>query len=166
MKELAGDAAEGFLCSQAGLPVQATARSFLDAFKKRFNVEPILYAPFTYDAANILIAAMEKANSSDPAKYLGEVAKITHAGASGAITFDSKGDRRDAEITIFEMKGGKIEPIALIKAGKTFTLAEFLAAAAGAAPGGAAGVVANTVKDAVKDAAKDIGKAIMDAAKK
>ncbi len=113
MKELAGEAAEGLLCSQAGIPPQAASQKFLDAYKKRFNADPILYAPFTYDAANLLIAAMKKADSAEPAKYLGELHKISYSGATGTITFDDKGDRKDAEITIFTMKGGKIEPIAV-----------------------------------------------------
>jgi hypothetical protein len=29
---------------------QAADKKFLDAYKKKFNVDPILYAPFTYDA--------------------------------------------------------------------------------------------------------------------
>src|SRR5437660_7330870 len=35
MKELAGDAAEGLLCSQAGIPPQAASKKFLDAYKKK-----------------------------------------------------------------------------------------------------------------------------------
>src|SRR6185503_1242349 len=41
MKELAGAAADGLLCSQAGLPPQAADKAFLDAFKKKYNVDPI-----------------------------------------------------------------------------------------------------------------------------
>jgi branched-chain amino acid transport system substrate-binding protein len=128
MKELAGDAAEGLLCSQAGIPPQAASKKFLDAYKKRFNQDPILYAPFTYDAANLLIEAMKKANSADPAKYLPELQKISFSGSTGPISFDEKGDRKDAEITIFTMKGGKIEPIAVVKSGKTLPYEEFLKA--------------------------------------
>jgi branched-chain amino acid transport system substrate-binding protein len=126
MTKLAGPAAEGLLCSQAGLPPQAASKKFLDAYKKKFNVDPILYAPFTYDAANLLIEAMKKADSADPKKYLPELAKISHDGATGKIAFDEKGDRKDAEMTIFTMKGGKIEPIAIIKGGKTTPYAEFI----------------------------------------
>jgi branched-chain amino acid transport system substrate-binding protein len=129
MKELAGDAAEGLLCSQAGIPPQAASKKFLDAYKKKFNADPILYSPFTYDAANLLIEAMKKANSTDPKKYLGELQKISFSGASGPISFDDKGDRKDAEITMFSMKGGKLEPIAVIKGGKTMTYDEFAKAA-------------------------------------
>ena len=126
MQELAGEAAEGLLCSQAGIPPQAASKAFLDAYKKRFNMDPILYAPFTYDAANLLIEAMKKAGSSDPKVYLPELQKINFTGATGNIQFDDKGDRKDAEMTIFTMKGGKIEPIAVIKSGKTMSYDEFV----------------------------------------
>jgi branched-chain amino acid transport system substrate-binding protein len=126
MAKLAGQAAEGLLCSQAGIPVAAADKKFLEAYKKKFNADPILYSPFTYDAANILIAAMQKANSADPAKYLPELQKLSFTGATGPISFDAKGDRKDAEMTIFTMKSGKIEPIAVIKSGKTISYAEFV----------------------------------------
>src|SRR5262249_1038753 len=134
MKELTGDAADGLLCSQAGIPPQAADKKFLSAYKKRFNVDPILYSPFTYDAANLLIEAMKKADSADPAKYLPELAKIEYNGATGRIAFDQKGDRRDPEMTIFTMKGGKLEPIAIVKGGKTMTYDDFMRSAGGAAP--------------------------------
>ncbi|HJS78531.1 MAG TPA: branched-chain amino acid ABC transporter substrate-binding protein [Burkholderiales bacterium] len=126
MKELAGEAVEGMLCSQAGIPPQAASKKFLDAYKKKFNADPILYSPFTYDATNLLIEAMKKANSTDPKKYLGELQKISFTGASGPISFDEKGDRKDAEITMFTMKGGKLEPIAVIKGDKTMSYDEFV----------------------------------------
>ncbi len=136
MNKLAGDAAEGLICSQAGLPVQAANKKFLDAYKAKFKTDPILYSPFTYDSANLLIAAMKKANSVDPAKYLPELAKISYEGATGKIEFDDKGDRKDAEMTIFTLKAGKLEPLAIIKSGKTIKFEDFVkeAAAPVAAP--------------------------------
>ena len=138
MGEFAGSAADGLLCSQAGIPPQAASKKFLDAYKKRFNVEPILYSPFTYDAASLLIEAMKQASSADPAKYLPVLQKIDFAGATGRISFDEKGDRKDAEMTIFTMKGGKLLPIAIIKSGKTVKYEDFVAQAAAPKPGDAA----------------------------
>jgi len=132
MKELAGEAAEGLLCSQAGIPPQAASKKLLDAYKKKFSSDPILYSPFTYDAVNLLIEAMKKADSAEPSKYLPELQKISFSGATGSISFDDKGDRKDAEITIFTMKGGKIEPLAVIKGGKTVPYEEFLKTMGGA----------------------------------
>lgn len=153
MTKLAGAAADGLLCSQAGLPPQAADKKFLDAYKKKFNVDPILYAPFTYDAANLLIEAMKKANSADPAKYLPELAKSNFKGATGQIAFDEKGDRKDAEMTIFTMKDGKLGPVAIVKGGKTTDYAEFMKAAA-PAPAAPAAPAAEPAKDAPKAEAK------------
>ena len=138
MKDLAGDAAEGLICSQAGLPVQAASTKFVDAYKAKFNADPIQYSPFTYDSTNLLIEAMKKANSAVPAKYLPELAKISYEGATGKIEFDAKGDRKDAEMTIFVMKAGKIEPIAIIKGATTIPFGDFIKAAASTAAPAAA----------------------------
>jgi len=136
MGKLAGPAAEGILCSQAGIPTQSASKAFLDAFKAKYG-DVKQYAPFTYDAANLLISAMQKANSTDPAKYLPSLASISYDGASGHIEFDAKGDRKDAEMTIFELRNGKVEPIAIIKGGKT-TKVESAPTQAAAAPAAAA----------------------------
>ena len=138
MAELAGPAAEGLICSQAGIPVQAAGKKFLDAYKAKFKVDPILYSPFTYDAANLLIAAMKKADSAEPAKYLAALAASDYNGASGNIKFDEKGDRKDAEMTIFTLKDGKITPLAIIKGGKSLTLDEYAALSAPAPAAAAA----------------------------
>ena len=69
---------------------------------------------------------MQKANSADPKKYLPEVAKIDFTGVTGKIGFDGKGDRKDAEMTIFTMKAGKITPVAVIKGGKTTKFEDFM----------------------------------------
>ncbi len=135
MVKFAGSASEDMLCSQAGIPPLASSRKFLDAYKARFKQEPIIYAPFTYDATNLLIEAMKKANSRDPAKYLPVLQKLEFSGATGRIAFDAKGDRRDAEITIFIMKGGALQPIAVIKGGKSIKFEDFTPQAE-AAPAG------------------------------
>jgi branched-chain amino acid transport system substrate-binding protein len=127
MGELAGAAAEGLVCSQAGIPVQAAGKKFLDGYQAAFKIAPILYSPFTYDATRLLIAAMQKADSADPAKYLPVLQAIDFNGASGNIQFDAKGDRKDAEMTIFTLKDAKITPLAIIKGGKSLTLDEYAA---------------------------------------
>jgi branched-chain amino acid transport system substrate-binding protein len=149
MSKLAGESAEGLICSQAGIPAVAASKKFLENYKKKFNVDPILYSPFTYDAALLLVEAMKKANSADPAKYLPELAKISFNGASGKIEFDEKGDRKDAEMTIFTMKAGKITPVAIIKSGKSMTVDEYIAMSA---PAPAAAVPTTTTTTTVEAA--------------
>lgn len=137
MGKLAGGAAEGLICSQAGLPASAASAAFNDAFKAKYG-EVKQYAPFYYDAVGLMIAAMQKADSTDPAKYLPELQKISFNGATGKIEFDDKGDRKDAEITIFTLKDGKVAPVGVVKAGKAQSFDEFMAAMkASAAPAAA-----------------------------
>src|SRR3954454_10205017 len=68
MGKLAGKAAEGLVCSQAGLPREAASPEFTKAFNAKFG-EIKQYAPLFYDATNAVIEAMKKADSVDPAKF-------------------------------------------------------------------------------------------------
>ena len=117
MAQLAGPAGEGLACSQAGLPAAAASREFLEAFNKKYGPTK-LYAPFYYDATNVVIEAMRKADSTDPVKFTPEIYKVSHQGATGKIEFDAKGDRKDAEMTIFRMKAKEIVPVAIYRDGK------------------------------------------------
>jgi branched-chain amino acid transport system substrate-binding protein len=60
---------------------------------------------------------MQKADSIDPAKFTPEIYNVSLDGATGRLAFDAKGDRKDAEMTIFRMKDGKIVPVAVVKSG-------------------------------------------------
>ena len=118
MAKLAGNAAEGMVCSQAGLPKEAASKEFVDAFKAKYG-EIKQYAPYFYDATNAVIEAMKKANSADPAKFAPEIFNVSFQGATGMVEFDAKGDRKGAEVTIFRLQGGKIVPVAIVKEGKS-----------------------------------------------
>jgi len=136
MAKLAGASAEGFACSQAGLPAVAASKDFQDAFKAKFG-EIKQYAPYFYDGAMAIVEAMKKADSVDPAVFVPKMAEVSFQGATGKVEFDAKGDRKDAEMTIFRMgKDGKIAPVAIVKNGvsSAFTMAPAPAAAPAAAP--------------------------------
>jgi branched-chain amino acid transport system substrate-binding protein len=156
MSELAGPAAEGMVCSQAGLPSEAASKEFSDAFKAKYG-EIQQYAPYFYDATRATIEAMKKANSTDPAKYAPELFNVSFTGATGKVEFDQKGDRKDAEMTIFKLQSGKVVPISIVKGGVAtpFTAgAAPAAAAAGSAPATAPAAPAEPPKDEKKGEAK------------
>ena len=84
------------------------------SFKKRFNDDVKLYAPYVYDAVNVMVAAMVKADSSDPAKYLPVLAKTEgYKGVTGTISFDDKGDIKNGALTLYTFKGGAREQLAV-----------------------------------------------------
>ena len=70
--KLAADAAEGAYGSSPGVPLAQMpgGKDFEGKFKSKYNLDIQIYAPYAYDAANVMLAAMKKAGSADPAKYL------------------------------------------------------------------------------------------------
>jgi len=154
MGKLAGAAAEGMVCSQAGLPREAASKDFVDAFTAKYG-EIKQYAPYFYDGTNAMIEAMKKANSVDPAKFGPEVFNVSFTGATGKVEFDAKGDRKDAEMTIFKLKDGKVVPISIVKNGvATPFVAAPAAAAPAAAPAAPAAAPAAPAKEEPKDEKK------------
>ena len=127
--KLAGGAAEGEYCTQAGLPPDKmpNAADFVKRFTEKYG--PIqVYAPYAYDAANTLIAAMQKANTTDPAKYLPALASISYDGITAKIEFDEHGDTKNGAITLYQVKDGKLQPMAINVGGKTEKVAAMAAA--------------------------------------
>ncbi len=106
--KLAGDAAEGSYASLPGVPLDKMpgGKEFETRFVAKF--QPIqLYAPYCYDAVNVMIAAMQKANSVEPAKYLPELGKLEYQGITAKIKFDQKGDLQGGAVTIYQVQQGK-----------------------------------------------------------
>ena len=117
MAELSGPAGEGLACSQAGLPAASASKEFREAFRARYG-DTKLYAAYFYDATNVLIDAMKRADSTDPATFGPRIYETNVTGATGPIEFDAKGDRKNAEMTLFRMHDGKIVPVAIYRDGK------------------------------------------------
>ncbi|UXY14040.1 branched-chain amino acid ABC transporter substrate-binding protein [Chitiniphilus purpureus] len=107
--KLAGPDAEGQISSSPGQAKEDMpgGKEFLAKFKQKFGTDVQLYAPYCYDAVKVLIEAMKKAGSTDPAKYLPELAKTDYQGVTGKINFDEKGDIKNGAITLYTVKGGK-----------------------------------------------------------
>jgi len=75
-----------------------------------------VYAPYVYDSVKIMVAAMVKAGSSDPAKYLPVLAATKdYQGVTGAISFDNKGDVLNGALTLQTIKGGKLQVLSVIR---------------------------------------------------
>ena len=116
----AGTMADGqVVCAEAG-GVEGTAKKSMDdfyaAYKKKYNADVQVYAPYVYDALNVMVAAMVKAGSSEPAKYLPVLAKTEgYKGVTGTISFDAKGDVKNGALTLFTYKGEKREQIAVVR---------------------------------------------------
>jgi branched-chain amino acid transport system substrate-binding protein len=98
------------VCAEAGgitPEYQAGMDKFKERFKQKNGQDVVIYAPYAYDAVMILVDAMKRANSSDPAKYLPYLKKTDYKGVIGETRFDSKGDVKDATLTLYTYADGK-----------------------------------------------------------
>jgi branched-chain amino acid transport system substrate-binding protein len=106
-------------CAKAGGVDKEGEKAMADfnaAFKRKFNTDVQVYAPYVYDAVNVMVAAMEKAGSADPARYLPELAKTEgFRGVTGTIAFDNKGDIKNGALTLYTYRGGKQAQLAVIR---------------------------------------------------
>jgi branched-chain amino acid transport system substrate-binding protein len=119
-KLAAGTMADGqVICAEAGGvegEQKAGMTKFYADFKKKFNVDVQVYAPYVYDAVNVMVAAMVKAGSAEPAKYLPVLAKTEgHKGVTGTISFDNKGDIKNGALTLYTYKAGKRDEIGVVR---------------------------------------------------
>lgn len=118
--KLAGSNSEGVTASSPGLPIDSMpgGKEFRKKFTDRFGTIQT-YAPYAYDAVNVMVEAMKNADSAEPARYLAELPQVQRAGVTGNISFDEKGDIRGGAITLYQVKGGKWEVLETVMGGAT-----------------------------------------------
>jgi branched-chain amino acid transport system substrate-binding protein len=76
-------------------------------YQEKYGAVPDALATLAYDAANLLIASIEKAGVDDPAKAKDAMAAIEWEGVSGKITFDAQHNPIKAA-AVLQVKDGKV----------------------------------------------------------
>ena len=120
MQQLAGDAlvddkVHCVVAGGVGAVQEAGLNAFTQRYQQRYKIPVQTYAPYAYDAVMVFAKAMQKANSSDPARFLPALAAVRHEGITGSIAFDQKGDLRDAAMTIYTFRKGKKAKLAVLR---------------------------------------------------
>lgn len=108
--DLAGDAAEGIVFSTffaSEVPITDMSEVFLDAYREKYNKEPAAVTALGFDAYLVILDAIEKAGSTDPAAIKDQIAKTEgFEGAAGIISLDENGDAVKNAV-IKEVQDGK-----------------------------------------------------------
>ncbi len=109
--KIAGNAGDGtyvtFGKDPATLP---TAKAFIDKYKARYG-EPGPYSIYAYDAANIILTAIQNTGSTDGAVLSDFIAKTKFKAAFGEVSFDSNGDVTNAPYVVWQVKDGAFKQI-------------------------------------------------------
>ena len=105
---IAKDAAEGvyltFGFSDKNTP---SYKKYIDQYGKMFG-KPGAYSGYAYDAAYVLLSAIKKAGSTDPAKIKAEIMKMDFDGATKRIKFMENGDS-GSDYVIYKVVGGEFK---------------------------------------------------------
>ncbi|WGS53266.1 branched-chain amino acid ABC transporter substrate-binding protein [Paraburkholderia sp. D15] len=117
LSDLAGDATDNIICSEAGVALEKMVggKTFEAKYKKRFGQPIQIDAPFAYDAVYIIVDAMKRSQSVSPAKILAAMPDTDYHGVVGETTFDSKGDLRHGVISLYVFKAGKKTLLDVVK---------------------------------------------------
>ncbi|MBB3213716.1 branched-chain amino acid transport system substrate-binding protein [Herbaspirillum sp. Sphag1AN] len=110
---LTGAAGEGSLGVSTGIPQERMRgwKKFKDRYSAIFGDHIDYYAPFAYDAANAIIAAIKQANSVAPEKLIAALHSLRYQGLTGPISFDAQGNLNHPTYTLFRVQSGKWQPV-------------------------------------------------------
>jgi branched-chain amino acid transport system substrate-binding protein len=109
---LAGEAGEGTVHLYAGSDPGSTpaALHLVERCREAFGATPS-YVVECYDAVNVIAAALQ-AGAANRAELRDAIAATDLDGVAGRIRFDTNGDRIDAPVSLWTIRGGKMVPLA------------------------------------------------------
>jgi len=108
--------AEGFLSSFGAPPADSTPelKAFYDKYKAKYGKDPDPAAVSGYDMINVVMTAIQNAKSTDHKAIIDSLhnTKFTTT-VFKDVKFDAKGDIDNPPMTIYQVKNGKFEVVAV-----------------------------------------------------
>ena len=116
--EVGKNSVEGAIFSTfftSDVPITKMSETFLKAYRDEFKEEPAAVTALGFDAYLVVIAAIDKAKSIDPAKIRDQIARTYNfEGAAGVISLDENGDAiKEAVIKV--VKDGEFKYLSTVK---------------------------------------------------
>lgn len=117
--EIAKEAAEGAYLTFGFTDKNTDAyKKYLAKYKPEYG-KPGAYSGYAYDAAYVLLSAIKKAGSTDPAKIKAEIMKMNFQGATKMLKFMANGDSGSAYV-IWKVEKGEFKTFWNPATGKLF----------------------------------------------
>jgi branched-chain amino acid transport system substrate-binding protein len=119
LSSFAGDSLKNELvyCAEsAPLPYASPSlKKFRTEFNTEFGSDFIAYAPYAYDAVKLMVDSMKRAESADPKVYVYELQRtVNYEGVTGSITFDKRGDVKNAPLTVYTYQDGRRKAMSIL----------------------------------------------------
>jgi branched-chain amino acid transport system substrate-binding protein len=111
---IAGDASGVLTCSVAGRALENMTKGedFAKRYKQKFGTEMQRYSPYSYDAVYAIVDAIKRAGRPDRLAVVDAMQKTSFEGLTGHIEFDQRGDLKNGEISVYDVKDGKLNLLA------------------------------------------------------
>lgn len=90
-------------------------QAFAARYRKRFGAEPTVYAPYAYDAVQVIAQAVRAAGGAEPQAVAEALRAVKLQGITGPIAFDRHGDLVDAPFSIFRADGKRLRFVETIR---------------------------------------------------
>jgi branched-chain amino acid transport system substrate-binding protein len=90
---------------------QSAAQAFTKTYKDTYQRDVGSYSVYGYDAAQVLLTAIDKAQSTDADKVAAVLKGQPFDTIQGQIEFDAKGDLKVADYVIWTVKDGKLQEL-------------------------------------------------------
>lgn len=91
-----------------------SARAYVKAYAAAYHTQPGAYSGYTYDATLVALHAIKVAKSADPSAIIHALSMIRNfEGATGPITFNTKGDRTQIQYVLVKVRNGQFVPAKL-----------------------------------------------------
>jgi len=90
---------------------QPAAQTFIKTYKDTYQRDVGSYSVYGYDAAQVLLTAIDKAQSTDADKVAAVLKGQPFDTIQGQIEFDAKGDLKVADYVIWTVKDGKLQEL-------------------------------------------------------
>ncbi|MBP0598530.1 branched-chain amino acid ABC transporter substrate-binding protein [Herbaspirillum sp. LeCh32-8] len=86
-------------------------KAFEKKYRAQYSEDIDRLAPFAYDAAHILAAAVQAVDSTEGPRLIAALHAMRHNGLTGVIAFDEQGNLRNAAYTLYVLMQGKWMPV-------------------------------------------------------
>ena len=93
-------------CATGGASIQKMqgGAEWKKKYDARFPGQFQIYSPYAYDATFVLVDAMKRANSADPAVFLPFIGKTKYKGVTANIAFTANGELTRPAVTLYTYK--------------------------------------------------------------
>ena len=100
---------DNVICAEGGASLEKMpgGKAWKARYDAKFPGQFQIYSPYVYDAVNVLVDSMKRADSIDPKVYISKIVETNYKGITTNVQFEPSGELKNPAITLYTYRGGK-----------------------------------------------------------